>query len=143
MCLSKKKKFSADTVDASELTGGRTAAVGGDPGKNSASHMDPSPPPPLPPPPRDPNGEGRGGGEMPYQDADSRLRALAGRAEGFGRHAIGGLHGAVYHVTSLQGTAPRSPHPFVPLFPSNDWVDESTRRGCRTQRWAQTTAPGP
>ena len=32
------------------------------------------------------------------------LRALAGQAEGFGRHAIGGLHGDVYHVTTLQGT---------------------------------------
>jgi hypothetical protein len=41
---------------------------------------------------------------MPYQDADHRLRALAGRAEGFGRHAIGGLHGTIYRVTSLQGT---------------------------------------
>lgn len=39
---------------------------------------------------------------MPYPDVDCRLRALAGRAEGFGRHAIGGLHGAIYHVTSLQ-----------------------------------------
>ncbi|KAG2615163.1 probable pectate lyase 4 [Panicum virgatum] len=66
--------------------------------------MDPPPPPLQPPPPhpRNRHGEGHGGGEMPYQDADHRLRALAGRAEGFGRHAIGGLHGAVYHVTSLQ-----------------------------------------
>ncbi|RRT44911.1 hypothetical protein B296_00055471 [Ensete ventricosum] len=27
------------------------------------------------------------------------MRALAGQAEGFGRHAIGGLHGRLYHVT--------------------------------------------
>ncbi|GJM97119.1 hypothetical protein PR202_ga14021 [Eleusine coracana subsp. coracana] len=50
--------------------------------------------PPIPPP--------DGLREMPYPDADSSLRALAGRAEGFGRNAIGGLHGAVYHVTSLE-----------------------------------------
>ncbi|PNX99454.1 pectate lyase-like protein [Trifolium pratense] len=29
---------------------------------------------------------------QPYGDVDSTLRAIAGRAEGFGRHAIGGLH---------------------------------------------------
>lgn len=40
---------------------------------------------------------------MPYADADRTLRALAAAAEGFGRRAIGGLHGALYHVTSLQG----------------------------------------
>ncbi|XP_044964143.1 pectate lyase 1 isoform X2 [Hordeum vulgare subsp. vulgare] len=38
----------------------------------------------------------------PYADADRTLRALAAAAEGFGRRAIGGLHGALYHVTSLQ-----------------------------------------
>ncbi|TVU29744.1 hypothetical protein EJB05_21352, partial [Eragrostis curvula] len=63
-------------------------------------HMDPPPPPPPPPP--------QVGGEVPYLDADCTLRALAGRAEGFGRHAIGGLHGAVYHVTSLQDDGPGS-----------------------------------
>ncbi|KAF8753041.1 hypothetical protein HU200_011853 [Digitaria exilis] len=60
---------------------------------------------------------------------------LAGRAEGFGRHAIGGLHGPVYHVTSLQGTAARSPspHTFIPLFPIHrlGLSDESTRRWAR------------
>ncbi|KAK1265380.1 hypothetical protein QJS04_geneDACA017911 [Acorus gramineus] len=40
---------------------------------------------------------------LPYSRADESLRSLAGHAEGFGRHAIGGLHGAVYHVTSLAG----------------------------------------
>ncbi|KAF6999210.1 hypothetical protein CFC21_015273 [Triticum aestivum] len=39
---------------------------------------------------------------MPYADADRTLRALAAAAEGFGRRAIGGLHGTLYHVTSLQ-----------------------------------------
>ncbi|KAG8051688.1 hypothetical protein GUJ93_ZPchr0001g30587 [Zizania palustris] len=39
---------------------------------------------------------------MPYADADRTLRALAGAAEGFGRHAIGGLHGPLYRVTSLE-----------------------------------------
>ncbi|XP_008783769.2 putative pectate lyase 21 [Phoenix dactylifera] len=38
---------------------------------------------------------------FPYAHVDKSLRALAGQAEGFGRHAIGGLHGAPYHVTSL------------------------------------------
>lgn len=41
---------------------------------------------------------------LPYSRVDSSLRDLAGRAEGFGRFAVGGLHGAVYHVTSLAGT---------------------------------------
>jgi pectate lyase len=41
---------------------------------------------------------------MPYAAVDSSLRAMAGQAEGFGRHAIGGLHGDVYHVTTLEGT---------------------------------------
>ncbi|KAK3145607.1 hypothetical protein QOZ80_3BG0255110 [Eleusine coracana subsp. coracana] len=50
--------------------------------------------PPTPPP--------HGLREMPYPDADCSLRALAGCAEGFGRNAIGGLNGAVYHVTSLE-----------------------------------------
>ena len=40
----------------------------------------------------------------PYADADVTLRALAGKAEGFGRFAVGGLHGPVYHVTTLSGT---------------------------------------
>ncbi|KAF3786382.1 putative pectate lyase 21 [Nymphaea thermarum] len=38
---------------------------------------------------------------LPYSQVDASLRALAGQAEGFGRFAVGGLHGAVYHVTSL------------------------------------------
>lgn len=40
---------------------------------------------------------------LPYSDVDSSLRALAGRAEGFGRSAIGGLRGALHYVTSLAG----------------------------------------
>uniref|UniRef100_A0A0D3EPY1 Uncharacterized protein n=1 Tax=Oryza barthii TaxID=65489 RepID=A0A0D3EPY1_9ORYZ len=44
---------------------------------------------------------GGGGPVMPYADADRTLRALAGAAEGFGRRAIGGLHGPLYRVTSL------------------------------------------
>ncbi|CAA6669351.1 unnamed protein product [Spirodela intermedia] len=38
---------------------------------------------------------------LPYASADQCLRSLAGKAEGFGRFAIGGLHGAVYRVTTL------------------------------------------
>lgn len=59
---------------------------------------------------------------LPYAHVDSSLRALAGQAEGFGRLAIGGLHGPLYHVTTLAG----HPHPslffcfivyFLPNFP--------------------------
>ncbi|OAY72166.1 putative pectate lyase 21 [Ananas comosus] len=77
-----------------------------------------NPPPHPPPPPPAPatasaahppsTTTGGGGGRapaavatLPYAGADATLRALAGQAEGFGRNAIGGLHGAVYHVTSL------------------------------------------
>ena len=40
---------------------------------------------------------------LPYADVDSTLRGLAGQAEGFGRFAIGGLHGAIHRVTTLAG----------------------------------------
>lgn len=40
----------------------------------------------------------------PYAHVERTLRGLAGQAEGFGRQAIGGLHGDVYHVTTLDGT---------------------------------------
>ncbi|WCJ28237.1 Pectin lyase-like superfamily protein [Euphorbia peplus] len=45
---------------------------------------------------------------MPYADVDSSLRALAGKAEGFGRCAIGGLHGPIYPVTTLTDDGPGS-----------------------------------
>ncbi|XP_062205840.1 putative pectate lyase 21 [Phragmites australis] len=45
---------------------------------------------------------------LPYGTVDSSLRALAGQAEGFGRHAIGGRHGDVYHVTNLEDDGPGS-----------------------------------
>ncbi|XP_058772020.1 putative pectate lyase 21 [Vicia villosa] len=45
---------------------------------------------------------------QPYGDLDSTLRAMAGRAEGFGRLAIGGLHGPLYLVTSLSDDGPGS-----------------------------------
>ncbi|XP_011094792.1 probable pectate lyase 4 isoform X2 [Sesamum indicum] len=45
---------------------------------------------------------------LPYCDVDSSLRGLAGKAEGFGRLAIGGLHGAVYCVTTLADDGPGS-----------------------------------
>nr|GEW50467.1 probable pectate lyase 4 [Tanacetum cinerariifolium] len=38
---------------------------------------------------------------VPYSHVDSSLQALAGQAEGFGRHVVGGLHGEIFHVTSL------------------------------------------
>lgn len=40
---------------------------------------------------------------LPYADVDLSLRTLAGRAEGFGRFAIGGLDGPIYCVTTLAG----------------------------------------
>ncbi|MFQ6666495.1 hypothetical protein Gotur_032822 [Gossypium turneri] len=45
---------------------------------------------------------------LPYLNVDSSLRALAGQAEGFGRFAIGGLHGPIYHVTTLSDDGPGS-----------------------------------
>ncbi|EOY18388.1 Pectin lyase-like superfamily protein isoform 3 [Theobroma cacao] len=45
---------------------------------------------------------------LPYADADSTLRAIAGQAEGFGRFAIGGLHGPLFCVTSLSDDGPGS-----------------------------------
>ncbi|KAJ8754189.1 hypothetical protein K2173_002088 [Erythroxylum novogranatense] len=45
---------------------------------------------------------------LPYAHVDSSLRALAGQAEGFARFATGGLHGALYHVTTLADDGPGS-----------------------------------
>ncbi|XVF76570.1 hypothetical protein PTKIN_Ptkin13bG0276300 [Pterospermum kingtungense] len=45
---------------------------------------------------------------LPYTNVDFSLRALAGQAEGFGRFAIGGLHGPLYHVTTLADDGPGS-----------------------------------
>ncbi|XP_002534262.2 probable pectate lyase 4 [Ricinus communis] len=45
---------------------------------------------------------------LPYAHVDSSLRALAGQAEGFGRFAIGGFHGQLYHVTTLSDDGPGS-----------------------------------
>lgn len=45
---------------------------------------------------------------LPYGHVDSSLRAIAGQAEGFGRLAIGGLHGAVHRVITLADDGPGS-----------------------------------
>lgn len=45
---------------------------------------------------------------LPYSHVDSCLRALAGQAQGFGRCAIGGLHGPLFHVTTLSDDGPGS-----------------------------------
>ncbi|PWA35763.1 pectin lyase-like superfamily protein [Artemisia annua] len=45
---------------------------------------------------------------LPYGDADSTLRSIAGRAEGFGRFAVGGAHGPLHLVTSLADDGPGS-----------------------------------
>lgn len=72
---------------------------------------------PIPPhkyptshPPHNPPNQNQGGSSsntdmisLPYTNADTALRSLAAQAEGYGRFAIGGLHGSLYHVTSLLG----------------------------------------
>lgn len=40
---------------------------------------------------------------LPYSAVDTALRGLAGKAEGFGSAAIGGLHGDLFKVTTLEG----------------------------------------
>ncbi|KAL8140692.1 hypothetical protein V2J09_006713 [Rumex salicifolius] len=45
---------------------------------------------------------------LPYSHVDSFLRALAGQAEGFGRHSIGGLRGRVHVVNNLNDDGPGS-----------------------------------
>lgn len=45
---------------------------------------------------------------LPYADVDSSLKGMAGRAEGFGRSAVGGAHGPVHRVTSLADDGPGS-----------------------------------
>ncbi|KAK7393621.1 hypothetical protein VNO78_22179 [Psophocarpus tetragonolobus] len=45
---------------------------------------------------------------LPYIHVDTTLRSLAGQAEGFGRFAIGGLNGPLFHVTSLADDGPGS-----------------------------------
>ncbi|XP_076913880.1 putative pectate lyase 21 [Bidens hawaiensis] len=46
---------------------------------------------------------------LPYVDVDSTLRAMAGKAEGFGRLALGGgAHGLLHNVTSLADDGPGS-----------------------------------
>lgn len=55
---------------------------------------------------------------LPYADVDFSLRALSGRAEGFGRFAIGGLHGPLYFVTTLAGSSGFTSWPFLKAFRS-------------------------
>ncbi|KAK9087002.1 hypothetical protein Syun_029396 [Stephania yunnanensis] len=45
---------------------------------------------------------------LPYSHVDFNLKGLAAQAEGFGRFAIGGLHGSIYHVTTLADDGPGS-----------------------------------
>uniref|UniRef100_A0A1J3K368 Pectate lyase n=1 Tax=Noccaea caerulescens TaxID=107243 RepID=A0A1J3K368_NOCCA len=63
--------------------------------------------PPAPPP----SSSSPAGPHMalePYCHVDSSLRSLAGKAEGFGRAAVGGLNGPICHVTSLADEGPGS-----------------------------------
>lgn len=57
--------------------------------------------PPRPPPPPTPTPPVSSTHRLPYLHVDSHLHALAGQAEGFGCQSIGGLHGEIYHVTTL------------------------------------------
>lgn len=68
------------------------------------------PPPNYGPAPPDPlsTRNGRVMGSLPYAHVDSALRSLAGQAEGFGRSAVGGLHGPLYRVTTLADDGPGS-----------------------------------
>ncbi|MQL93700.1 hypothetical protein Taro_026339 [Colocasia esculenta] len=107
----------------------------------------PRPPPPTPPPdplpstPAPPHSapSGKGMAALPYARVDGSLRALAGQAEGFGRCAIGGLHGPVYHVTTLAGTSflflrsavPQVVGPVISSFIHADDGLGSLREGCR------------
>ncbi|XP_058761969.1 probable pectate lyase 4 [Vicia villosa] len=66
-------------------------------------------------PPHNPPNQNQGGSNsntdmisLPYTNADTALRSLAAQAEGYGRFAIGGLHGSLYHVTSLLDDGPGS-----------------------------------
>ncbi|GFZ11065.1 pectin lyase-like superfamily protein [Actinidia rufa] len=59
--------------------------------------------PDHPPPSSSFSGPNMASLSLPYPHADDSLRALSGLAEGFGHSAVGGLHGPLYHVTSLAG----------------------------------------
>lgn len=60
-----------------------------------------------PPPPFIPQPQSSSSSSMaltlPYSHVDSCLRSLSGQAQGFGRHSVGGLHGPLFHVTTLSG----------------------------------------
>ncbi|KAJ0714603.1 putative pectate lyase [Helianthus annuus] len=79
------------------------------PSQPPAYYHHPPPPPsnhaPQPPPP--PTNQ-MALPSVPYSHVDYSLRALAGQAEGFGRFALGGLHGPLYHVTTLSDDGPGS-----------------------------------
>ncbi|KAL9673747.1 hypothetical protein QQ045_030008 [Rhodiola kirilowii] len=64
--------------------------------------------PPQPPTPNGSSSSTTTMASLPYASVDFSLRALAGQAEGFGRSAIGGLHGCLYHVTTLADDGPGS-----------------------------------
>ncbi|XP_042500321.1 probable pectate lyase 4 [Macadamia integrifolia] len=61
-----------------------------------------------PPPPHSQSSTLTSMASLPYAVVDCSLRALAGRAEGFGRFSVGGLDGPLYHVTTLADDGPGS-----------------------------------
>ncbi|KAF8024442.1 hypothetical protein BT93_F1577 [Corymbia citriodora subsp. variegata] len=69
----------------------------------SAFHTPPHNSHPAPPDPSSTRNGRAMGSSLPYAHVDSTLRSLAGQAEGFGRSAVGGLHGPLYRVTTLAG----------------------------------------
>ncbi|KAF2318649.1 hypothetical protein GH714_009566 [Hevea brasiliensis] len=70
---------------------------------------------------------------LPYADVDFSLRSIAGRAEGFGRFAIGGLHGPLYYVTHgrASGSCANLQCFYVGLL---DDGPGSLREGCRRRQ---------
>ncbi|CAN8259945.1 unnamed protein product [Cochlearia groenlandica] len=69
----------------------------------------------------------------PYCNLDISLRSLAGKAEGFGRAAIGGLNGPICHVTSLADEGPgslreacKTPEPLWIVFNVSGTIDLSS-----------------
>ncbi|CAH2054363.1 unnamed protein product [Thlaspi arvense] len=78
-------------------------------GFHRSHHAGETPNAPFPPSPAPPSSSSPSGPHMtvePYCHVDSSLRSLAGKAEGFGRAAVGGLNGPICHVTSLADEGP-------------------------------------
>ncbi|GFZ11068.1 pectin lyase-like superfamily protein [Actinidia rufa] len=82
--------------------------------------------PDHPPPSSSFSGPNMASLSLPYPHADDSLRALSGLAEGFGHSAVGGLHGPLYHVTSLAGDIHRL---HLPKLWREEWGGEGNLLG--------------